>query len=123
MLTSLRSVMAARHWSFTCFNIQDETYQQDIFNIGDIRYLLIGLEATQDGRPHLQCYVQFMRPQRLNYVTRLWPGCHAERSKGDPQSNIIYCKKKITLRNGVFLLWAKGSAQIYYGHKQICICP
>lgn len=79
-----------RYWSFTVFNSVELKFDDSI-----MRYMIYGHEVCPTtGRHHLQGYVQFIKPQRLSNLQKIFgKDGHYEMSKGDPQSNIQYCKK------------------------------
>lgn len=59
-----------------------------------IRYLCWGQEVGQEGTPHLQGYVEFRSPRRLNAVKGMFgQRCHLEKARGSGEQNRQYCSK------------------------------
>lgn len=94
----------ARRWCFTLNNHsieeRDSIYKNDNFG-----YLIMGEEiAPTTGTPHLQGYVELAdRGKTMTALKKSFgiDRIHLERSKGNSEQNIIYCKK-----NNVF--WSAG---------------
>jgi len=63
---------------------------------GDVRYLIAGRETAASGTPHLQGYVEFKKPKRLNAVKSILGGqsIHLEVARGNRDQAIDYCKKE-----------------------------
>ncbi len=57
-------------------------------------YLVYGREVGDEGTPHLQGYVQFLRKLRLSGVRRLHAKAHWEVAKGSAKQNLEYCSKQ-----------------------------
>jgi hypothetical protein len=89
-----KQISPAKRFSFTCFDVSDE-------NINDIKKyidssnssIIMGKEICPDTqKEHIQGYIEFskkVRPKNLFKDTTI----HWEKSKGNRQSNIDYCKK------------------------------
>lgn len=89
----------ARRWCFTINNPTDEEEQNlhDMYETytQDIRFLVYQKEAGEQDTPHIQGYVEFKRPKRLNAVKSLVSGrAHCEKANGTSQQNIEYCTKE-----------------------------
>ena len=56
------------------------------------------------GTPHLQLIINLKQAQRLSYVVKLLPGCHAEVCR-DVEASITYCTKEDTRLQGP---WTHG---------------
>lgn len=83
-----------RRWAFT----YHEYTRADVERIARIncKYIVVGLEVCPTTqRRHMQGYVVFDRPKRLNGVKEALFGrmTHVELAKGTTQQNVEYCKK------------------------------
>lgn len=88
--------MASRSYCWTLFGytIADEMH---ILNI-DCRYIIFGREiCTTTGRQHLQGYIEFSKPRRLNNVKALFNNdkVHLETRHGTRDDARDYCRKGI----------------------------
>ena len=87
----------SRRWCFTLNNYSSdevnflrELAEQEICN-----YLVYGYELGESRTPHLQGYVCFSSPCRLERAKRLLgQRCHLESARGSPQQASDYCKKE-----------------------------
>jgi len=88
MAPSLRS----RGWCFTLNNPIDGD-EEHIF-AAPARYVTFGREVGQHGTPHLQGYIHFDHPQRLQGVKAMLPrNPHLEPRNGTCDQAIAYCQK------------------------------
>ena len=77
------------------------------------KYLVIGKEIGESGTPHLQGYVVFDQPVRLNALKRISPRAHFEIAKGTTEQNRTYCTKDNDFaESGVIPLTAKEKGQM-----------
>lgn len=56
-------------------------------------YMLFGEEVGDNGTPHLQGYLEFNSPIRLNALKRVLPTAHFEVARQSAQVNCDYCSK------------------------------
>ena len=57
-------------------------------------------EEAETGTRHIQAFVQFLKPQRLTTLQRIWPGLHAEVRRGTQQEASDYCTPGGTEKSG-----------------------
>lgn len=87
-----------RNWCFTGY-LLDATYRRwgdDEKFPDEIRGLVYQQEkCPESGRLHIQGYVEFNKPIRLNRVKNIFgdPGLHLESRKGTSAQAIAYCEK------------------------------
>lgn len=88
----------SRRYCFTLNNYTVEEYNGITGASGDnlVRFIIVGKETGQSGTPHLQGYVEFTRPVRINRVKTLLgtQRVHLEAARGSAESNIDYCSKE-----------------------------
>lgn len=100
-----------RSFCFTIFQFNEETksiYNNDNFK-KEFKYILIGLENTQNNKQHLQGFAILWHPKRLNGIKQLF-GCdsmHIENMRGTIMQNYEYCSKE----NNIYF---------EHGNKDIC---
>lgn len=87
----------AKNWVFTLNNYLEED-KSKLNLLGDdkelISYLIYGEEVGEEGTPHLQGYVSFIKRLSMKKVkTLLGPRYHLEVMKGNPKQAADYCKK------------------------------
>jgi len=94
------SMAQARRWCFTWNNYSELDYNGlrsgRSLGGGNVRYLVAGRETAGTGTRHLQGYVEFTKPTRLNAVKRVLGGesIHLEIARGTRDQCIEYCKKE-----------------------------
>jgi len=81
----------SRAWCFTLNNYCDADI--DMFNATECRYLVYGREVADSGTRHLQGYVEYEHPRRMEGLKKLHEKVHWEPRKGTPEQAAIYCKK------------------------------
>lgn len=65
-------------WSVTINNYDDKDLAIIRNGYPDYcREIVHTLERGENGTPHIQAWVKLQRQQRLSFVTKLFPGCHA----------------------------------------------
>lgn len=69
-------------------------HTRNILSTDKVRYAIFGRETGENGTPHLQGYIAFFKPQRINSVIKALPGCHIEIAQGNEQQNFDYCSKQ-----------------------------
>lgn len=93
--------MSHRHWCFT-LNNYDESDTENLCLIADdviARYIVFGEEISESGTPHLQGYVELLKPSRLKGIRDLFIqhdlSCkpHFEPRKGSREQARLYCMK------------------------------
>lgn len=89
----------AKHWAFTVWNY-DDTIVERLRNLSreKVKYMIVGYETSEEGRPHLQCHIQLVKKLRRPQVKRFLLGnmtfdCHLSMAK-HPKESINYCKKE-----------------------------
>lgn len=100
-----------RSFCFTIFNFNDETktlYNSDEFK-KEFKYILIGLETTNDNKEHLQGFCVLWHPKRMNNIKEIFKctTMHIEIMRGTIEQNYEYCRKE----NNIFF---------EHGNKDIC---
>lgn len=88
------SNVRTRRFCFTVNNPTEET--TPVYSETTIRFLIYGREvAPTTGTPHLQGYVEFIHPQRINSVKSLpgFQGAHLVVANGTAAQNIEYVSK------------------------------
>lgn len=95
-------------YKYWCFTVNGEEPQvQNFYDTLEkpelAEYLIVGLErGSQDGRLHLQGYVQLARKMRLNTIKSwggMWAVCHLEPQKAkDNKQARDYCMKDGTFK-------------------------
>lgn len=86
----------ARHWCFTYNNYRDEDLSNFVCNL-PTRYICYSHEkGTVTGTPHLQGYIEFVRPVRITFIKKLLkcPGLHLECRRGTREQARDYCRKE-----------------------------
>jgi len=81
----------AKNWCFTVNNPTPETTPS--FDSTKMKYLVYGRETGENGTPHLQGYVSFIRRRKFNSLKKDMPTAHLEVAKGSPEVNFQYCSK------------------------------
>ena len=87
-----------------CFTINNYTEAEHdlmraIGELGQHRYLIVGIEKGESGTPHLQGYIALGKRMRLNTVRNLLGGrAHVESARGTPEENRAYCSKEKNFR-------------------------
>lgn len=85
-----------RNWVFTLNNpgaIALDQWGLKLSKRGGVRYLIFQLERGSNGTPHLQGYIEFDRPIRLQAVKKILPRAHLEGRRGTAQQAADYCRK------------------------------
>jgi len=95
----------AVHWCIT-INNYDESTLPGMFEHSAVAYSIRGFEVGESGTPHIQGYVAFRNRRRLNQVTAIFVGCHAEKKRGTVRQAIDYCKK-----DGKFIEYGEAPAE------------
>lgn len=86
------------NWAFTVWNYDDAVVEH-LRNVSReiVKYMVVGYETAQDGRPHLQCHVTFKSPKRRKGAKAVVMAgdheCHIDPAK-DTKASIKYCKKE-----------------------------
>lgn len=80
-----------KNWCFTCNNYS--SFDENLFRALSYVYLVYGREVGDEGTPHLQGYVQFLRKLRLTGVKKLHGKAHWEVARGSAKQNRDYCTK------------------------------
>lgn len=81
----------SKNW---CFTINNYTVEDDhLLQNMPYAYLLYGKEVGEQGTPHYQGYVQFLKRYRLTGLKKLHPKAHWTIAKGSSLDNHTYCTK------------------------------
>lgn len=86
-----------KNFCLTIFNYDNDFFEK-ISQIKDLQYIILGEEiAPSTGNPHLQGYIQFSKPKRIDTARKLmqkiYPGCCITQAKGTDEENYVYCSK------------------------------
>lgn len=99
-----------QYWVLTLYahaHIARAVYEVRLLELIDrARYCLLGKEHTSEGRPHLQCYVQFSAAKRWRWtqaisftkikVNNVWHSIgKVDLARGDDEENYVYCTKEL----------------------------
>jgi len=86
--------MTSRNRGF-CYTINnyDQATIQVLKDIEGQVYQIIGFEVGESGTPHIQGYIHFTGPKRLETVRRIIKG-HIEIRRGTVEQAVAYCKKE-----------------------------
>lgn len=84
--------MVSRSW---CFTINNPTLEDQILlENATCRYLIYGHETGENGTHHLQGYIEFDKPIRLNKLKNtIMPRAHLEMRRGTRDQAREYCMK------------------------------
>ena len=86
-----------KNWCFTINNPTPADLASFPLTNEDVKYATYGKEEGEDGTPHLQGYLQLVKPRRYTFVKALLPRGHHEVQKS--KSNVSardYCYKQDT---------------------------
>lgn len=83
--------MIARTFCFTLNNYTEEEEKKIIDS--DYRYLIIGHEIGEQKTPHLQGYIEFSKPKRINGLKTISERAHWEQRLGTREQARDYCRK------------------------------
>lgn len=90
----------ARAWCFTLNNPSEAADSQikALVTNGTATYACWEHEtAPTTGTKHIQGYIYFQNPRCLSGITKLIPGAHLEKAKGNAAQNKAYCHKEETV--------------------------
>lgn len=83
---------ASKYWVWTLNNYSEEEKkaidacsEKEIRTQQGISYICYGEEIGENGTPHLQGYVEFLKRIRLSGCRKLLPRAHFERRRGSAQ--------------------------------------
>lgn len=91
--------LTTRKYAFTIFEEHDRYTQEDIENIKDCKYIILGKEiCKQTERKHWQSFIYFKREKTFNAAKNIIQKhfnnkCHVEMARGSINDNIKYCSK------------------------------
>lgn len=99
--------MQRRHWMVTIQTRKDGTDDwqmmfektvcdwQHLTEVRQLRYAIMQIEVGETDRPHIQAYVEFLRPKRLSEAKRTlgWNHAHLEPRWGTRTQAREYCMK------------------------------
>lgn len=83
--------MQVRNVCFTLNNYTAEEYE--FITAWDCKYMIVGKEVGESGTPHLQGYVEFNSPKRMDTLKKMNKRIHWEARKGTAQQASDYCMK------------------------------
>ena len=81
-----------RNYCYTLNNWTNEEYE--LLKAIECKYQIIGKEIGENKTPHLQGFIQFINARSFNAVRKIMKRWHIEPCKGNPEQNMIYCKKE-----------------------------
>lgn len=86
--------MRSRNWCFTINNWTEE----DFMDMSDIEnnkatYVILGFETGEKGTDHIQGYMEFKNPVRLETLRKINGRAHYEARKGTQKQASDYCMK------------------------------
>lgn len=81
-----------RRFCFTLNNYTEEEYEE-LKNLRDVKYIVIGKEVGENGTPHLQGFVVFKNMKSFNQVRLINGRAHWEITVALSQAAADYCKK------------------------------
>jgi len=120
----------AKNWSFTINNYTQDDLER-LERLGNmagnqmnsvVHYLIVGREVGEEGTPHLQCYIQFVKKIRLSQVkAHVGTRAHCEVSIGNASQNQVYCMKEnnfhefgVVTTSGMGLSSRKGAYPLWF---------
>jgi len=77
------------HWCYTVNNYKTKAVIPDEL----CRYRIQGYEVGDEGTPHIQGFVTFIKKIRFATLQTNYPGVHWIQANGTPYQNRIYCSK------------------------------
>lgn len=60
----------------------------------ECEWMILGLEHSKDGRPHLQGACYLLKKNRFSWMKKLTLGAHLEMMRGTPAQSKTYCSKE-----------------------------
>lgn len=96
---SLTTYKTSRKYAFTIFEDHDKYTQEDLENIKDCRYIIVGKEICKEtSNKHWQCFIYFNREKTFTSAKKIIQNnfknnCHLEMARGTINDNINYCSK------------------------------
>lgn len=94
--------MQSRRYCFTINNPLPSDHPT-LENVLHSRYIIYQTEQGTQETVHLQGYIEFVRPIRVNALKRQLPRAHVEAARGDQAANIRYCSKEPRIGEVVIL--------------------
>lgn len=91
------------------YTTHDKQYISNGYKDNVISYVIYGHEIGEQGTPHLQGFVQFVKPTTLTKAKYYFPRAHFESRKGTVKEAIVYCQKE-----GDFIEYGESTRQ---GHR------
>lgn len=101
---------SAKNYCFTINNYNTEHVQKlkNAENPEIVRYLCFGKEIGENGTPHLQGYISFIKRRTLGWLkSNVSEIAHFEQAKGTPNQNREYCRKEEETEHGAFYEWGE----------------
>lgn len=110
----------AKNWCFTLNNFTDNELEQ-IRQLDNIAYLVIGKERGAEGTPHLQGYISFKSKRSLKSIKDATTNrMHLEIMRGTPEQASDYCKKDGDFEEHGTLPQGRGTrTDIQHLHKRL----
>lgn len=81
-----------KNWCFTLNNYNEKEIEE-LKDMDDYTYLLLGFEIGEKKTPHIQGFVKFSKAVRLSKLKKVNKRIHWEQTRGTDAENITYCKK------------------------------
>lgn len=84
----------SRNWTFTLNNYKDEEYNEIIATCHSKNWnYIFGKEIGESGTPHIQGFINYDNTIRFDTLKKIMNRAHIEKSRGNIDSNIVYCSK------------------------------
>lgn len=85
-----------KHWCFTINNYnEDDVTALSSLHPSEASYIIFGRERGENGTPHLQGYIEFVKRERLTSIKKIpsLSRAHLEPRRGTPEAAAEYCRK------------------------------
>jgi len=82
-----------KNWALTINNFSNEDIEtfQSIESL--VNCYVYGIETSNTGTVHLQCFIQFKKDVPFSFVKTLFRRAHIEACVQSVELNVLYCKK------------------------------
>lgn len=85
-----------RFWCFTLNNYTTDEQSEFEVSHENVSYIIYGEEVGENGTPHLQGYIEFVKNTRISAIKKLFKNnrMHLEKRIGTSQQASDYCRKE-----------------------------